>query len=359
MANSNNVKHRFGNLVKLKLKVMVFVHARNATAKTVEAMMERACKEGVRDIFEPDQAHPRYYEFAKRVENSRNRQIQSFFRYGFGIHHAGMTRPHRTLVEQLFQEGLIRVLSCTSTLAWGVNLPAYAVVIKGTEIYADGNYIDLSVLDVQQIFGRAGRPQYDNSGEATIITTHDKLAHYVSLMIRAAPIESQFLHRLADNLNAEICSGSVSNIDDAIIWLSYTYLDVRLSRNPFHYGVSRKQISDAGGMHEVKTRFIRDAALQLDRARMIRFNEMNKSLSPCDMGRTASHFTFGTIQLNSIMTELTKQRIYLPCTSLISSPRQKSSNSSKFATKKWKNLTGWRAKPNSTSSVESRMSPAR
>ena len=95
------------------------------------------------------------------------------------------------MVEKLYEVGLIRVLSCTSTLAWGVNLPAYAVVIKGTEIYADGNFVDLSVLDVQQIFGRAGRPQFDNSGEATIITTHSKLAHYVSLMIRATPIESQ------------------------------------------------------------------------------------------------------------------------------------------------------------------------
>ena len=85
-------------------------------------------------------------------------------------------------------------------------------LIKGTDIYVDGNYIDLSVLDVQQIFGRAGRPQYDTSGEATIITTHDKLAHYVALMIRSAPIESQFLGKLADNLNAEISSGSVSCI---------------------------------------------------------------------------------------------------------------------------------------------------
>ena len=170
---------------------MVFVHSRNGTAKTIEALLERATKEGVRDIFEPDQAHPRYHEFAKRVENSRNRELQKFFKYGFGIHHAGMIRPHRSLVEKLYEVGLIRVLSCTSTLAWGVNLPAYAVVIKGTEIYADGNFVDLSVLDVQQIFGRAGRPQFDSSGEATIITTHSKLAHYVSLMIRAAPIESQ------------------------------------------------------------------------------------------------------------------------------------------------------------------------
>ena len=49
---------------------------------------------------------------------------------GFGIHHAGMLREDRSLVEQLFSEGFIKVLVCTATLAWGIKLPAHAVIIK-------------------------------------------------------------------------------------------------------------------------------------------------------------------------------------------------------------------------------------
>jgi len=60
------------------------------------------------------------------------------------------------------------------------------------------------VLDVMQIFGRAGRPQYDTFGHGTIITTHDKLAHYLSLLTQQNPIESQFVNSLTDNLNAEV-----------------------------------------------------------------------------------------------------------------------------------------------------------
>ena len=77
-----------------------------------------------------------------------------------------------------------QVLCCTATLAWGVNLPAHAVIIKGTEIYdaKRGSFVDVGILDVLQIFGRAGRPQFDKSGHGTIITTHDKLAHYLSLL---------------------------------------------------------------------------------------------------------------------------------------------------------------------------------
>lgn len=77
---------------------------------------------------------------------------------------------------------------------------------QGTQIYdaKRGALVDLGILDVMQIFGRAGRPQFDKFGEGTIITTHDKLSHYLTLLTQQNPIESQFLDSLADNLNAEV-----------------------------------------------------------------------------------------------------------------------------------------------------------
>ena len=64
---------------------------------------------------------------------SRNKQLKEMFPDGFGIHHAGMLRQDRTMVEDLFAKGFIKVLVCTATLAWGVNLPAHAVIIKVRE----------------------------------------------------------------------------------------------------------------------------------------------------------------------------------------------------------------------------------
>ena len=57
--------------------------------------------------------------------------------------------------------GKIQVLVCTSTLAWGVNLPCHLVVVKGTEYFDGkiGGYVDSPVTDVLQMMGRAGRPQ--------------------------------------------------------------------------------------------------------------------------------------------------------------------------------------------------------
>ena len=79
-------------------------------------------------------------------------------------------------------------------------------VIQGTQLYdaKKGSLVDLGILDVLQIFGRAGRPQFDTHDDAYIITTHNKLSHYLALMTWQMPLERQFISSLTDNLNAEV-----------------------------------------------------------------------------------------------------------------------------------------------------------
>lgn len=119
----------------------------------------------------------------------------------------------------------------------------------------------MSPLDVMQMLGRAGRPQYDTYGEGIIITGHSELQYYLSLMNQQLPIESQFISKLADQLNAEIVLGSVQNAREACKWLSYTYLFVRMVRNPTLYGLA----SDI-----LKT----DETLEERRADLVSFNRL-------------------------------------------------------------------------------------
>ena len=83
---------------------------------------------------------------------------------------------------------------------------SFFVSLKGTQVYdaKKGSFVDIGILDVLQIFGRAGRPQFDKQGEGIIITSHDKLSHYLALLTRQSPIESQFISSLTDSLNAEV-----------------------------------------------------------------------------------------------------------------------------------------------------------
>ena len=77
----------------------------------------------------------------------------------------------------------------------------------------------IKFLCVFQMLGRAGRPQYDTKGEGILITNHSELQFYLSLMNQQLPVESQFINKLADNLNAEVVLGTVQNAREAVQWL--------------------------------------------------------------------------------------------------------------------------------------------
>uniref|UniRef100_A0A8C6KGY8 Activating signal cointegrator 1 complex subunit 3 n=1 Tax=Nothobranchius furzeri TaxID=105023 RepID=A0A8C6KGY8_NOTFU len=277
--------------VKAGHQVMVFVHARNATVRTAMGLIEMAKNHGEVGFFQPDQ-NSDYGLCEKQIQRSRNKQMKEMFPEGFGIHHAGMLRSDRSMMESFFSKGHLKVLVCTATLAWGVNLPAHAVIIKGTQIYdaKRGAFVDLGILDVMQIFGRAGRPQFDRFGEGTIITTHDKLSHYLTLLTQQNPIESQFQNSLCDNLNAEIALGTVTNVEEAVRWLSYTYLYVRMRANPLVYGINHRALQTDPGLELYRKELVVESARKLDKARMIRFEERTGYFASTDLGRTASHF---------------------------------------------------------------------
>ncbi|XP_058808781.1 activating signal cointegrator 1 complex subunit 3 [Phymastichus coffea] len=291
------------DMVRKGHQVMVFVHARNATIRTANSLKEMALNNGTHQFFLSDES----IKLAQRAfSRSPNKYLPELFQHGLSVHHAGMLRTDRNLVEKYFGEGLIKVLVCTSTLAWGVNLPAHAVIIRGTEIYDSkhGSFIDLGILDVLQIFGRAGRPQFDTSGHAVIITSHDKLSHYLSLLTNQFPIESSFIRYLADNLNAEVVLGTISNVEEAVMWLSYTYLFVRMRLNHLAYGIDYQTIVDDSNLERKRKELIHTAAMALDKARMIRYNTSTGDLNATDLGRTASHFylKYDTIEIfNELM----------------------------------------------------------
>ncbi|CDY47017.1 BnaC02g42020D [Brassica napus] len=281
-------------------QAMIFVHSRKDTSKTAEKLIDLARENETLDLF-TNETHPQFHIRKKDVIKSRNKDLVKFFEAGFGIHHAGMLRSDRTLTERLFSDGLLKVLVCTATLAWGVNLPAHTVVIKGTQLYdaKAGGWKDLGMLDVMQIFGRAGRPQFDKSGEGIIITSHDKLAYYLRLLTSQLPIESQFISSLKDNLNAEVVLGTVTNVKEACAWLGYTYLSIRMKLNPLAYGIGWDEIIADPSLTLKQRALVAEAARSLDKAKMMRFDEKSGNFYCTELGRVASHFY---IQYSSVET---------------------------------------------------------
>eukprot|EP00397_Hematodinium_sp_SG-2012_P000336 GEMP01000336.1.p1 GENE.GEMP01000336.1~~GEMP01000336.1.p1 ORF type:complete len:2004 (+),score=418.53 GEMP01000336.1:621-6632(+) len=269
---------------------MVFVHARNDTYKTADALHNIALARGETAIFDPTKISG-CEQYIKEANKSRSRQVTELFYKGYGMHHAGMLRSDRTLTEKLFSAGAIKVLCCTATLAWGVNLPARHVIIKGTSIFdsQSGGFKQVGILDVMQIFGRAGRPQFDNVGQATLITDHKHLNEYIRLMNHQMPIESQFEKFIVNALNAEITMGNIASEKDAAEWLKYTYFFVRFYKSPTQYGITNRDYEEDPSLLAKRIEYVSAAAKKLDAARLIRIDR-NKNYNSTDLGRVATRF---------------------------------------------------------------------
>jgi ATP-dependent DNA helicase HFM1/MER3 len=127
------------------------------------------------------------------------------------------------------------VICCTSTLAVGVNLPCHTVVLKGTVCFADDKMQEFSDLEVMQMLGRAGRPQFDDSATAIILTRSHHAKRYEKMVSGQEILESTLHLHLIEHLNSEVCLGTIRDLASAKTWLKGTFLSVRLRRNPGHY----------------------------------------------------------------------------------------------------------------------------
>ena len=176
-------------------------------------------------------------ELGSALAKLKDPNLRHTLSFGIGLHHAGLCEGDRSIVENLFEQCKIQVLVSTSTLAWGVNLPAHLVVIKGTEFYdaPSKRYVDFPITDVLQMMGRAGRPQFDTVGIAVVMVHAPKKAFYKRFLYEPFPVESSLADALHNHLNAEIVSGTIKGKADAVDYLTWTYLFRRLLCNPSYY----------------------------------------------------------------------------------------------------------------------------
>ena len=128
----------------------------------------------------------------------------------------------RALVEALFEHGFVQVVCTTSTLALGVNLPVFLVVVKGTKQWRGGRgYEEISEAMLQQMIGRAGRPQFNERGMAVILPSEESVARcvrerrltrrYASETEPQETIESHLTDRIVECINNEIVLRSITD----------------------------------------------------------------------------------------------------------------------------------------------------
>ncbi|MCD6449252.1 MAG: DEAD/DEAH box helicase [Thermotogaceae bacterium] len=110
---------------------------------------------------------------------------------GVAFHHAGLAHEQRVMVEDAFRKNIVKAICATPTLAAGVDLPAFRVLIRDAKRYYPAHgYVYIPVLEYQQMSGRAGRPRYDDYGEAILIAKSEREAEELeNIFIMGEPEE--------------------------------------------------------------------------------------------------------------------------------------------------------------------------
>jgi replicative superfamily II helicase len=260
-------------------QALVFVSSRQDTVQAAKTTRDELAERDVPIGARGD------YDFHTDAADLNDDTLRQSVLDGVGFHHAGLSREDKDRIEAWFREGKIRVLFSTSTLAWGVNLPARCVVIRDTKYHdpLEGE-VDMSPLDVLQMLGRAGRPGYDDQGYAWVVCDRSDADRYRRLLAEGKTIESRLAERegegvatdLAVHLNAEIALGTVGDVEDAMDWLETTFYYVRAERASGYVTGDdlRERVSDT-------------LSWLVDRG----FVEMDGlSVEPTGLGRLASNF---------------------------------------------------------------------
>ncbi len=149
---------------------------------------------------------------------------------GAAFHHAGLKPKQRTLIEDHFKKNIIKVICSTPTLAAGVNLPARRAIIRDCKRYASGlGSVYISTSEYKQCAGRAGRPQYDDYGEAVLMAkslSEQNTLFEKFILAKPEPVTSKLGSEAALRIHvlSSIAAGYVHDVNGMFEFLSHTFL---------------------------------------------------------------------------------------------------------------------------------------
>jgi replicative superfamily II helicase len=258
-------------------QALVFVSSRQDTVQAAKKARDEVAERDVPMGARGD------YDFHNAADDLQNDTLRKSVLDGVAFHHAGLSKGDKDKVEEWFKQGKIQLLFSTSTLAWGVNLPARCVVLRDTKLHdpLEGE-VDMSPLDILQMLGRAGRPEYDDVGYGWVISDRAEADKYRRLLREGKEIESRLAEDLDAHLNAEIAMGTIRDLGDVMDWLETTFYFVRARSNPEAYDLDDFR-DDLRGR-------VRTALDRLDSRGFVDIDEADLSISATPLGRLASKF---------------------------------------------------------------------
>lgn len=166
-------------------QALVFLGTKRSAEKTAEDISKTIKQKNIEQENIAEEALLALSKPTKQCE-----RLSACLKKGIAFHHAGLAQKQRDLIEGSFKKGIIKIICCTPTLAYGVDTPAYRSIIKDVRRFSKQGLSWIPVLDYLQMAGRAGRPNYDSVGEAILVAaTSDEKDALIERYIKGEPEE--------------------------------------------------------------------------------------------------------------------------------------------------------------------------
>lgn len=184
--------------------------------------------------------------------------------------------------------------------------------------YQNDGLKEYAELEVLQMLGRAGRPQFDDSAVAVIITKQEKVKKYENLITGSELLESCLHLNLIDHLNAEIGLGTVFDLYTAKRWLAGTFLYVRLRENPEHYKLDEDTTN--GNLEKSIERICRRDLELLESADLV---TVDRSIKATELGQIMARYYVQFKTMRTLLSLGPRSKI----SDIVGSPRAATSKS--------------------------------
>jgi len=191
------------------IQSLIFVSTRRSAQSLARKLSERIVKK-----WKKENNEKKFKELGKLKkelkqigdDSSISDSLLNIVSGGVAFHHAGLNSKQRKFIEDSFRNKKISCIVATPTLASGVNLPARRVIIRDLKRYDQGMSRWLSVMEVQQMLGRAGRPKYDSLGEAWLHCKGDRSFENADI------IAERFIHGNPEDVSSKLASENALRI---------------------------------------------------------------------------------------------------------------------------------------------------
>ena len=264
--------------------VIVFVPSRKQTRLTAIDLLTYAAADNTPECF----LHAEVEDIQAFVDKVKDKTLKETLLQGVGYIHEGLEANDKSIVESLFDSGAIQVIVVARSLCWSLSVTCHLVIIMDTQYYTGKfhAYHDYPITDVMQMMGRASRPNLDSDSKCVLMCQSAKKNMFKKFLYEPLPIESHLDHCLHDHFNAEIVTKTIENKQDAVDYLTWTFMYRRMTQNPNYYGmqgVSHRHLSDH--MSEL----VETTLNELEQSKCISIED-DMDTSPLNLGMIAAYY---------------------------------------------------------------------